>query len=220
MQIVGFGGLAKAGKTTAACILSTWAFERGYHVVADQFARPLKMAARMMGFIKGGEYDDLYRDFCQYAGTDLARKRGHVDWFANLMQKRLDVYALEEQQRMAVESGPITEFHETIVIVDDLRFQNEVDLLNLYKGRTVFICAAQRLKDMDAKWRQHESEALAYDYTYGRLPDKTFNFSVPNNKWSVSEDDHDGITFPLLIKAIHDLAPTLASLDAAERLHE
>ena len=210
MQIVGFGGLAQAGKTTAANILAEWAFNRGYHVVMDGFAAPLKKASALLGFIKGGDTDHLYRAFCQ---TEGARARDEdVDWFVNLMAARLDVAALEEQNMIARDNL----FHETLVLIDDVRFLNEVEILKRYKARTVFICGLERLSgDLKAEWRQHVSEQLAFDYSAGVINDNTFDFTVPNNKVSV-----DGDTFPALEAYMINLAPTLAALDAVERLHE
>lgn len=208
MQIVGFGGLAKAGKTTAANILAEWAFNRGYHVVMDGFAQPLKKASAIMGFHKGGTTDALYRAFCQQEG---ARARAaDEDWFVNLMANRIQVAVLEEQNRLAGDG-----MHETLLIIDDIRFLNEVALLKKNNARTMFICAAARLTDLDAEWRQHESEELAFDYTYGDAPDNTFDFRVPNSQYSVSDT-----SFPALEAHIVNWAPTLASLDAAERLKE
>lgn len=218
MQIVGFGGLAKAGKTTAGRILAEWAFKRGYHVVMDGFAAPLKQAAAIMGFHKGGDTDHLYRAFCQCAGA-MARNEGNVDWFVKLMSHRLDLLAMDEQNAL-VGDAP---FHETIVIIDDVRFLNEVSLLKAYHARTVFICAAKRLTDMGAAWRKHESEQMALDYTSKGEDDETFDFSVPNNIHSVKVmtcDEDEIETFPALEAYIVNMAPTLTALDAAERLHE
>lgn len=228
MQIVGFGGLAKAGKTTAANILAKWAFDHGYHVAIEQFAGPLKKASAVLGFHKGGDMDEQYRRFCQKVGTDLVRNEFQLgNWWVKLMSDRLDVLAMEEQNRIA-ESGANnpdripSEWHETLVIIDDVRFLNEVKLLQKYRGRSVFICAGKRLTDLDAVWRQHSSEALAWGYTRGELDDNTFDFTIPNNKDSVlGVMDGDSVrTYPALATYIINLAPTLASMDAAERTHE
>ena len=224
MQIVGFGGLAKAGKTTAANILAKWAFDHGYWVAIEQFAGPLKKASAMLGFRKGGDMDEQYRRFCQKVGTDLVRNEFQLEhWWVKLMSDRLDVLAMEEQNRMS--GHPDAPFHETLVIIDDVRFLNEVQLLHKYRGRSVFICAGKRLTDLDAVWRQHSSEALAWDYTKGELDDNTFDFSIPNNKndiVDIVDDDGDkiGERYPALEAYITSLAPTLASMDAAERTHE
>ena len=223
MQIVGFGGLAKAGKTTAANILAEWAFTRGYHVVIEQFAGPLKKASAILGFHKGGDRDHLYREFCQTTGAFARKSSVDGDWFLGLMSDRLDVIAHEEQNRMAQDDDV---FHESLVIIDDVRFPNECELLKKYRGRSVFICAHKRLTDLDAEWRKHSSEDLAWGYTRGLIDDGMFDFSVPNNKNSVvALVDDDGketgeYKYPVLEAHISNLAPTLASLDAMERIHE
>lgn len=233
MQIVGFGGLAKAGKTTAAKILAQWAFNHSYHVVMEQFAGPLKKASSVLGFHKGGDMDAQYRRFCQIVGTDLVRNEFKLDgWWVKLMADRIDVLAMEEQNRMRFEADGkfpgIAEapFHETLVIIDDVRFPNECEVLKKYKARSVFVCAHGRLTDLEAPWRQHESEQLAWDYTAGRIEDNTFDFTVPNNKHSAVDIVDDGGTetrlekYPALEAYIVNLAPTLASMDATERIHE
>jgi hypothetical protein len=175
MQIIAFAGLAQAGKTTAAEACAAHLFDQGYRPQVEQFAGPLKRAAAMLGFIKGGEHDDLYRWFCQAAGAK-ARER-NPDWFVNLMSDRLDVIAQEEADRCNAGG----DFHETVVFLDDLRFHNENDLVKRYSGKTVFVSGMRRLKDLNATWRQHQSETMATLYERGESPDDTFDMTISNN---------------------------------------
>lgn len=211
MRIAAFAGLAKAGKTTAAKALAEWAFNEGFHVVMEQFAKPLKDASNTLGFVKGGDYDHLYREFCQYVGTDLVRRKHHlINWWVDRMRERLDVHAMQEQNRLAGATvSAENPFHETLVIIDDVRFENEVALMKEYGARTVFICGARRLTDLDTEWRKHESEALAFAYTRGDLPEDLFDFTLSSNS-----------TIETLQETIVRLGPTLVGLLAEERQHD
>ena len=175
MQIIAFAGLAKTGKTTAAETAGAHLFELGFTPTIEQFAGPLKRAAAMLGFHKGGDTDHLYRWFCQMAG-ERARQE-NPDWFVNLMRDRLDVLAQEEADR--INAGG--EWHETVVFIDDLRFDNERELVREYGGKTLFVSAARRLTDMTADWRKHVSEEMARQYEAGKLADDTFDISLSNN---------------------------------------
>lgn len=176
MQIVAFAGMAKAGKSTAADSLAKTAFDAGWHVVVEQFAKPLKEASKMLGFVKGGPYDHLYREFCQFAGAKA--RASDPDWWVKKMASRLDILSAQEQHWLS--SGK-TPFHEILVIIDDLRFPNEVELLKKYSATTVFVDAYRRMEDRDADWRQHESEEMAHAYTKGQLSDELFDFTLVNN---------------------------------------
>jgi len=177
MKIIAFAGLAQAGKTTAAQAAAAHLFNSGFSPVVEQFARPLKEAAALLGFHKGGDTDHLYRWFCQMAG-ERARKED-PDWFVNLMSDRLDVIAQEEADRLTLGGdGP---FHETVVLIDDMRFMNERDKVRAYAGKTMFVSSERRLPDLGAEWRSHVSELMAQQYEHGILPDDTFDMTVSNN---------------------------------------
>ena len=182
MKIIAFAGLAKSGKTTAAQAAADHLFSLGYTPVIEQFAGPLKRAAAELGFHKGGDTDHLYREFTQWAG-ERARQED-IDWFVKLMAKRFDHHAQKEADRLAIGmrdlayQGP---WHETVVMLDDLRFPNEDALVKKYSGRTVFISSMRRLDDLLADWRKHPSEQVATDYENGVLPDETFDMTISNN---------------------------------------
>ena len=179
MKIIAFAGLALAGKTTAAEASAAHLFKQGYNPVIEQFAGPLKRASALLGFVKGGEYDTLYREFCQWAGQ-RARDE-NPDWFVNLMSDRLDVIAQEEADRLTLSQRDAVLWHETVVLIDDVRFENELELVKRYSGTTVFVSASRRLGDLDADWRRHISERMANLYEAGCLPDETFDMAISNN---------------------------------------
>ena len=226
MQIIAFAGLARAGKTTAAETLAAWAFEAGYDVRLERFAGPLKDAAALLGWDKDGPHDDMYRKFCQNTGA--AARAYQENWWASLMEARLLTHSIEEGQKLNIQKGERqliedeaaclgisfpknTElpFHERLVIFDDVRYMNEIEMLRKNGAVLIFICGSQRLKDLDAAWRQHESEKLAFDYTKGNLPDNLFDYSVSANT--------DLETYKRMIRS---MGPHWTKQIASENIHE
>ncbi len=200
MQIVAFGGLAQAGKTSAMSNLAQWAFDDGYHVERERFAGPLKDASELLGFSKGGPYDEQYRTFCQYTG-EMARAIT-PDWWVRLLQTKLFNTQNREQTQLGQAHGP---WHETLVIIDDVRYPNEIELVSKWGGICVFVDANRRLTDLDAEWRKHESEQMATDYTLAKLPDELFDYRITNNG-----------TLPQLTAAIVNAAPEWCGQSAGD----
>lgn len=179
MKIIGFAGVARAGKSVAATAAANYLLDNGFTPVMERFAGPLKDASDMVGMRKGGDTDSMYRRFCQHVGT-LAREAS-PDWWVNLlMQRARDVSAAECADLVA---NPNNGWHERVLIIDDVRYENEVECIRRMGGKVVFISAARRLGawEMQAKWRSHASEALANGYEDGQFDDQLFDFTVSNN---------------------------------------
>ena len=215
MQIISFAGLAGAGKSLAVDTAAKWALENGFTPRLESFAGPLKRAATAIGAIKGGPKDALYRKFCQIVGTELVRDPLTVpgitgnNYWVDLMEITFDILAEEEQANLIFceDFAASTPFHETIVLIDDARYLNEVESVRKYSGINVFLDAARRLTDLDAEWRKHSSEDLARDYTSGKLKDSLFDFSISSNN---SSDDLRAI--------ITSMMPTWSGQIAEERI--
>lgn len=172
MKILGFAGLAQAGKSTAAAAAAAYLLDKGLTPVMERFAGPLKDASDILGFKKGGDTQDLYREFCQFAGKKA--REAHPDWWVRLLKQRVnDVLDAEYRD---LEGAPV--WHERVIIIDDVRFQNEIDLIHEFGGKIVFLSAWAGLTDLDAEWRQHESEDIARKYEAGELEDELFDFTV------------------------------------------
>jgi hypothetical protein len=172
MQIIGFAGLAQAGKTTAATMLAKDIVDRGFLPVMEHFAGPLKQASEILGFRKGGEWDHLYREFCQFAGQKA--RSASDDWWVDRFNERVALL------REAEVSAPADAWHERVIIIDDLRYPNEVAAVKRLGGLTCFIDGLPRLTDLDAEWRKHESERMATEYSDGKGDDELFDYSMPN----------------------------------------
>jgi len=185
MRIVAFGGLAQAGKSTAANMLARTAFENGYTPRMERFAGPLKDACAALGADKDAR-PDLYRKFCQYVGgnfrdPEFSPPHTGPDYWVELTDTRF-----RKLEAAELEDRGHDNWHETLVIVDDVRYQNEIDLIRKWGGTLVFIDGWRRLglptdPEQWDKWRRDPSEDLAINYSLLKEPDQTFDFIVTNN---------------------------------------
>lgn len=189
MKIIALAGMGKSGKTTAAIAMAKALFDEGYTPILEHFAGPLKDASHSLGFVKDGEYDHLYRKFCQFVG-ETAREES-PEWWVNLMAERLDDIADQEASTIGSDN-----WHERVVLIDDIRYENELALVKKYSGKIVFVSAQSRLKDLDAEWRQHHSERLARLYENGEFEDELFDTTVSNNS------DNDVESFKAVVSSL------------------
>lgn len=156
-MIVGFCGLAGAGKTTAAGILVA---ELGYRRIA--FADPLKAMARAFGLgprelsgdLKEAPCDLLCgrtpRQFMQMLGTEFGRDMIGTDlWLRSW--------------RRSVEAVIASEGHN-LIVADDVRFPQEADAIRSMGGIVVRI---ERMGAGSASGGSHPSETtpIAVDAT-------------------------------------------------------
>lgn len=136
MKILGFTGFKRSGKDTAAeCIIQSIGNWNIYRVA---FADALKQeAADVCGvsveFIEQNK--EAFRPMLQWWGTDFRRKfHGDDYWLRKWMQRVLE----------------LKDAH--MIIVPDVRFQNEADLLRQFDGK-IF-----RIVRFGLEPDQHESE--------------------------------------------------------------
>ena len=202
MRIIAFAGLARSGKTTAARILDRWC--RQHHMIPVQcsFAGPMKKAAERIGLSKDSN-PAKYRRIMQSWGErkrDPAHQPGRSgpDYWVNKARKMIVKEAEKEREvyRNLAENGLENDFRETVLIFDDMRYINELNMVTALDGISVFVDGATRLKDLSASWRAHESEALATLVTAGVIESEIFDYFVPNE---TTENN--------LIKFVRKLAP-------------
>jgi hypothetical protein len=150
------------------------------------FAGPLKDGMAIMGATKGGARDALYRAGCQLVGTKFRDPEfvpgvTHDNYWVDLIGEKLAAIAAEEDARLSSsDSSPL--FRETLALIDDVRFLNEVDMVRRWGARVVFIDGYRRLAPtINEPWRKHVSEAMATDYTHGRFDDELFDVVITNN---------------------------------------
>ena len=186
MHVVVLGGMARVGKTDVADIIEMEAAMEGMHPVRVSFASPLKDAvAAEHGYDDWRKFKEEkpeeYRDQCQEIGA--ARRAENPDHWVDLWEKELmDLQKIELEQ----DTSETNEWMETLVIVDDCRYPNELKAAKKFDALTMFIYAGSRVADLpeaDAAWRAHESEEMSQKIE-AFLPDYTdlFDWSVFNDK--------------------------------------
>ncbi len=185
MQIFAFLGPARCGKTTASQLLEQELKERGYHVERLSFAAPIKAGCARLGITKEDQPDE-YRALAQRWGK-TRRDRNPDHWIRKATRSLNRLAAIEKADYVKLANDDnLDSWCETIVIIDDVRYQNEVDLINERDGVMTIIDPGKRL-DLTEEFRQHESEALANrlvtDQKYAdNFIDEVNGWCIPNNE--------------------------------------
>jgi len=155
MYVIGFGGIAGSGKSTAADYVEIESLNHDCKPIRLSFADPVRaQAAKQAGYddwrIFKHEKPDLYRELCQ-----LVADEGRPSTWVNLLNEKLKQIQAEEL------SDSNLLFEERLVIIDDLRYSKEIELVKAWQGLTVYVSPGNRIvADADGAWRAHESEWL------------------------------------------------------------
>tara|TARA_R100000353_G_scaffold137555_1_gene97745 strand:+ start:1721 stop:2551 length:831 start_codon:yes stop_codon:yes gene_type:complete len=176
MRLLGLTGQARAGKTHVANQIMAIAFSKGFVPELVSFADPIKMAAKEQGLTK--EKDHVkYRKFCQEFGA--TKRADDPDFF--LDEAKMRIVDAMENENLDISRGE--KYWERILIIDDVRYQNEVDMILRQGGQLMHVYAGERLPYPRARWRNHESEKLAksLDKTQGvqHRIERFFNVKMP-----------------------------------------
>jgi hypothetical protein len=176
MQVIAIAGLAKCGKTTLADEIARIAYEKGMVPRRMSFAGSLKRAAEDIGASKALQ-PDLYRKFCQEVGKNMRDPTycpgvTGPNWWVDRTREELNLIA-------ATEGYTKSQGGEVVVIFDDVRFPNELNMLRAMGAVRLYVDREQELPDPTGEWRNHDSEKMAYDMRLNaeqRLAN--FNFHV------------------------------------------
>ncbi len=159
MQIFAFLGPARAGKTTAADALDFELRERGLYVERLSMAAPIKEGMKRVGITKS-EKPDEYRALAQrWGATRRARNSDHYVAKALRSILRTQRTELNDYTKLDADEN-LSCWDETAVIIDDIRYPNEVALMKRLDATVVWVDAGDRI-NFSEPFRQHESEALA-----------------------------------------------------------
>lgn len=180
MRLIAFAGPARSGKTTVADIVAKHAIDAGYNVVREAFAGPLKRAAERVGAGKADD-PDRYRSLCQRWGAEKRVKEPGF-WVRRMKSRltKLSQYEAEDYGNIALPQSYAL-WKETLVLIDDVRYENEVDLVRETGGVVVFIDPGRRL-NLDEDFRKHESEKMANDVLAGKLERDLFDDMLVNGR--------------------------------------
>ena len=176
---VGFTGAAKSGKDTSAEFLKEFLESKGYKVIRTSFAEPIRKIGKIFGFtddqltdqnmkeVKDPFWGITPRRFMQIVGTEMFRNNLDPNcWVKLCIRNSMTAVDGMEEPRvpdtvhnavMAGVSGNIW-IPKAIVIISDVRFQNEAD--GIYDEGGFIIRVTRPSLDADkAEWRAHASEA-------------------------------------------------------------
>ena len=162
MFVIVLGGMARVGKTEAAEILEDLCLDHGFFPKRISFAQPLKEEVAFENGYKNdwkkfkADHPEKYRDQCQSIGA--SRREDDENYWVNLWKERLHK---EMKTELGRDKG-LGYWRETVVIVDDCRYENELEAASEFDGCSLFLSKGSRtLPEEDAAWRAHESERLA-----------------------------------------------------------
>ena len=143
-KVIGFFGVARSGKSTAAHYAAEWFRKRDYTAQVRSFAGPLKEGLAEMG-IEKDTHPELYRHAAQYMGTEICRDYD-PDWWVKQMDR-------------CINNLP----EDGVVLIDDCRFQNEFEYLQSIDATLVFMRGGSRI-DLRSPIYDHSSETIAVGY--------------------------------------------------------
>ena len=186
MKIIAFAGPARAGKSKAAdCVEGLCRDD--YTVVRESFAKPMRLAwarlARHLTWKLGRPVNrdtdpDLYRTTMQRWGE--SRRDENPDHWCLRMAGRLRNIKLDDVRRYDL-TDTVADWRETLVLIDDVRYLNEVVMLHILNAQVIFVDPKARI-DMSEEWRRHGSEALANGYMHGQFDDDIFDEVLVNSR--------------------------------------
>ena len=159
MRIFAFLGPARVGKTTAADMLDLQLRERGYYVERLSMAAPIKDGMKRVGITKE-EQPEQYRSLAQRWGA--GRRGRNPDHYVDKAARKIERFQNVERADWAKLNfdGNLECWDETAIIIDDIRYGNEIDLMRELGATVVWVDGNTRINFSEA-FRQHESEAMA-----------------------------------------------------------
>tara|TARA_R100000458_G_C8261411_1_gene236891 strand:- start:947 stop:1714 length:768 start_codon:yes stop_codon:yes gene_type:complete len=190
MNLIMIAGRARVGKTTLAKWIADFAFENGLRPVLLSFAGGLKKEVHEMGYTKEDNPEE-YRKICQRIGME--KRAEDPDYWVKSLQK--EMAKILEDEAKHLEKGD--KFWESLVIVDDCRFMNELAFGREFGATQIFISSGKRkLIDEYAGWRLDPSEHMANCIEDDRKHYyDTFNWFIENDS---SEQAFNNKIKPLL----------------------
>lgn len=184
-------GQARVGKTTAAEFIADYAKKNDFKPVILPFAKSIKDEAAAAGLSKDTDPHG-YRKYCQEIGE--GKRKDDPDYWLNLFKKEWNKLAVKDAKDSQDDNKL---WKETVVIVDDCRYLNELNFGRTSGAITVFLSRGKRdLFEQTGEWRNHESEDMA---NRTELGDKDyvqmFDWTVKNE--GSMEDLHDKLVMRL-----------------------
>lgn len=170
--LIGFSGLAKSGKDTAAkAIASTIGTLYGTKCEMLSFAAPIREIGKVFGYtdeqMGNQELKETYlgnkitnvtpRKFMQVVGTDMFRNCLDKDIWVRMLESKI-VETLHPGQMECLELGSLWK-PAKVYFITDVRFPNEAAAIRRHKGIVIRVDREQTQKS-SGEWRKHESEKV------------------------------------------------------------
>lgn len=152
---VAFAGLARSGKTTAVEHLENhFSNINGVDTLRMSFAGPIKDGLEIMGVTKES-HPQLYRVLAQTCGDGCRNPEigGEPLWWIDLMRRNIE----------SITDHPALDV--IYVLIDDVRYENELKLITKMNGVTFFVDAGKRV-DTTQKMYEHASEKMAMNVNH------------------------------------------------------
>jgi len=191
MNIIAFAGQARSGKTTMAHAFARSALEQGMTPVILSFAGPIKEIAQHEGLNKDSNPED-YRLFCQNLGKSMRAE--DPDYWIKKFSEQLEVYAKRDAANLENSLKGDDKYSEMLVLIDDLRYENEFNLVRRLQGSVVLV-VRDELPDQSSKWRDHESEEFANYWTTAPMEDveDMFDTAILNDAKDPTQQNLDDV---------------------------
>jgi hypothetical protein len=177
-QIIAFTGPISCGKSTAARYLTT-----NYNFIRHYFAKPLKEMLKLLGLTEEHVNGSLKEKPCWMLGgasPRYAMQTLGTEWGRNLIHG--DLWAMAWRN---------TRPGNRDIVVDDLRFPNELEILRSLGGIIVKV-----VRPGLAYSEKHESEAhdLPYDFIItndGTIEDLYRKIEIDYPKWIIPPKEEE-----------------------------
>lgn len=209
MNIIAFAGQARSGKTTMAHAFARTALEQGMTPVILSFAGPIKEVAAHEGLTKDST-PEQYRLFCQDIGKQMRAE--DPDYWVKKFSEQLEVYAKKDAVNLERSLQSDDSYSEILIIIDDLRYENEFNLIRRLQGSIVLV-VRDRLPESHADWRSHESEEFANYWTTAPLEDveDMFDTAILNDTEDPTQERLDDMAHMLVQQLTSDIPEDFSS---------
>jgi len=160
-RMIGITGVYGSGKTTVANVIKLLVGHKMI-VFVNNFALGVKQVATQLGW--DGNKDEKGRDLLQVVGTDIGRKYNEHIWVAK--SHAIESQFLQQNRVMQP---------ETLVIYDDLRFDNEALYVKHNEG--IIIDVKDTVNEKDNQVLSHISERGIQDDFIDEWIDNNFKIT-------------------------------------------
>lgn len=157
--IIGFCGFKRSGKTYAAHVVGNWLEMQGYWPIYLNFADPLKEVAR---YLFGTDESNKNEEIALFADSILTPTHRHAlitlgtEWGRRMIHPEIWTRVWEAKYKEKIEESRRSNTEEErkmprVVLVSDVRFENEVELIE-NSGGLLFEIYRAAAHPMAARW--------------------------------------------------------------------